>query len=90
VCSVNSTAISSVSNLNSNFLFLCGGDSEAGGQLFTPFSALCTLYNCMRQRTLRNIESAVYSSFYNDTSTGGGSAAPRVAKPDGVVDGIFP
>jgi hypothetical protein len=24
------------------------------------------------------------------TSTGGGSAAPRVAKPDGVVDGIFP
>ena len=26
---------------------------------------------------------------YN-TSTGGGSAAPRVAKPDGVVDGIFP
>jgi len=25
-----------------------------------------------------------------DTSTGGGSAAPRVAKPDGVVDGIFP
>jgi len=24
------------------------------------------------------------------TSTGGGFAAPRVAKPDGVVDGIFP
>jgi hypothetical protein len=24
------------------------------------------------------------------TSTGGGSAGPRVAKPDGVVDGIFP
>jgi len=27
---------------------------------------------------------------YKKTSTGGGSAAPRVAKPDGVVDGIFP
>jgi hypothetical protein len=27
---------------------------------------------------------------YKHTSTGGGSAAPRVAKPDGVVDGIFP
>jgi len=27
---------------------------------------------------------------YTFTSTGGGSAAPRVAKPDGVVDGIFP
>jgi len=37
-----------------------------------------------------------YHSLYSSslsiyiTSTGGGSAAPRVAKPDGVVDGIFP
>jgi hypothetical protein len=27
---------------------------------------------------------------YGHISTSGGSAAPRVAKPDGVVDGIFP
>jgi len=30
------------------------------------------------------------TDIYIYTSTGGGSAAPRVAKPDGVVDGIFP
>jgi hypothetical protein len=30
------------------------------------------------------------SCAYMNTSTGGGSAAPRVAKLDGVVDGIFP
>jgi len=35
-------------------------------------------------------KSYLIADLYKFTSTGGGSAAPRVAKPDGVVDGIFP
>jgi hypothetical protein len=45
------------------------------------------VYSVVHRRE-KEKDSRYYS--YKHTSTGGGSAAPRVAKPDGVVDGIFP
>jgi hypothetical protein len=55
---------------------------EAGRLLSSWWHSAGSIRRWVRTR------SHLYDYIY--TSTGGGSAAPRVAKPDGVVDGIFP